>query len=125
MLKRNLFLLFSITVVAIASLVLCVFNYNPYQANNNQFSFFYLSLLVALTGIIGLIIFYLKVTILKKNIIFEAFWPSIRQALFISLAISATLFLKGIGLYDLWVVVPLCITILLIEMFFRTKKRVT
>ena len=122
MIKRNLFFLFCIEVVALASTVLCAFNYNPYTAAPYQFVFFYSSIFFTFMGIVALSIFYLKIGISKKETIYVHFWPSLRQAIFISAAFTALLILRGLRLLDMWVGIPLALIILLLELFFQTKK---
>jgi len=122
MLKRNLFFLFSVTVVSLASVVLCIYNYNPYSASNYQFLIFYLSLLGGLFGILSTLIFYLRIAASKKEMVYAFFAPSLRRGFFIAVAITSVLALKGMGLFDLWVIIPLFIIILLLELFFQTKK---
>ena len=119
--KRNLFFLFSITLFAVASTVLDLFNYNPFTANIGIFINFYVSLTLAITGIIGLIIFYIKIS-RHKNLSNAYFWPSVRLAFFISLGLNTLLFLKGMKLLDIWVGIPLMIAIVLLELFFQTNK---
>ncbi len=120
--KRNLFFLFSITLFAIASTVLNIFNYNPYQANLGIFLNFYTSFLIALTGIVSMFIIYIKLKSKKTEALNKYFWPSVRMAFFVSLGVDTLLILKGMKLLDLWVGVPLMIAIVLLELFFQTNK---
>lgn len=123
MLKANLFFLYTITVVAISSFVLCIFNYDPYTATAYNFIYLYLALSTALVGIIGITIFYLKIYINKSAVVYSLFWPSIRQGAFLSLAITSILILRGSKILDYWTGIPLLIVVLLLELFFQTKKR--
>lgn len=119
--KRNLFFLFSITLFAVASTVLDLFNYNPFTSNIGIFINFYISLTLAITGILGLLIFYIRIS-RHKNLSNTYFWPSVRLAFFISLGVNTLLFLKGMKLLDIWVGIPLMIAIILLELFFQTNK---
>lgn len=121
-LTRNLFFLFAVTVFAITSTVLTVFNYSPVGANSSVLLNFYLSLAVSVTGIMGLIFYLTKVKSKKNETIYHIFWPSIRQAAFISFAICTLLYLKSIGVLD-WLISLSVITIsVLLELFFESKK---
>ncbi|MEI6498870.1 MAG: hypothetical protein WCO23_02820 [bacterium] len=122
MLKRNLFLLFSFTLFCIVSTVLCISNYNPFVATDYEFAQFYLSLFGALLGFFSILIFYIKINSLKNDKIFIYFWPSVRQGTLISLCLTLTIFLKGMGLFDLWTIIPIAIITILLEGFFQTKK---
>lgn len=122
MLKRNLFFLFFITVFAILSLILCISNYNPFKISLIQFIYFYSSFFLAIAGTLSIIIFYLRIVLQKKETIYIHFWPAVRQGLIISLGFSILLILKGLKLLDWWVGIPIIIIILLLELFFQTKK---
>ena len=119
-LKRNLFIIFSVTLFAIASLVLDIFNYNPYTSDLSVFANFYASLLISFAGIFGLTIFLVKVKLNKGKWTSEKFLPSLRQGCILSIALTGLLILKGLNVLDWWVGVPLIIAILLLELFFQT-----
>lgn len=122
MLKRNLFFLFFITVFAFLSLILCISNYNPYTINLIQFTYFYASFFTTIAGILSIIIFYIKIVLQKKETIYIHFWPAVRQGLIISSGLTIILILKGLKLLDWWVGIPIIIIILLLELFFQTKR---
>jgi hypothetical protein len=122
MLKRNLFVLFSFTLFCLASTLLCISNYNPFSATQYEFTQFYGSFFGATLGVSALIIYYLKTVVFKKEQLLSYFAPSVRQGTFISLSLTAALILKGIGMFDLWTIVPIAIIFLLLEAFFQTKK---
>lgn len=122
MLIRNLFFLFSITLFATASLVLDIFNYNPYKSGMSVFVNFYLSLFIGLAGIISIFVYYFKLKFKKDKSIYSYFWPSVRQSIFISLSITLLLVLKGFKLLDWWVGIPLVIAVVLLELFFQTTS---
>lgn len=122
MLKRNLFFLFIITIFFILSLVLCVSNYNPYNINLSQFIYFYSSFFFTLVGIISIVLFYIRVKISKKETVYKHFWPAVRQGFIISAGFTLILILRGLKLLDIWVGIPIMVIILLLELFFQTKK---
>jgi len=124
MLKRNLFFLCSVTVVALASIILSVFNYNPYTAHNYQMVIFYASAFIFLFGLFSLIIFYTKIGLSKKETIYALYWPSIRQGILLSSAVISLLVLRGMKLFDLWVGIPLFLILILFELFFQTKRKI-
>lgn len=122
MIKRNLFFLFSATSFAIASTVLDVFNYNPYVASKNVFINFYFSLFIACAGVLAMILFYIKYKGHKNSAINSLFWPSVRQGLFLSVSLILLLILKVLSLLDIWIGISLVAVIILLELFFQTKK---
>lgn len=124
MLKRNLFFLCTVTIFAIASLVLDIFNYNPFEAQTAVFVNFYVSLFLTLGGVLAFTIYYCKIYFSKETLLYKIFWPSVRQALFLSLALTTLLIMKGLKLLDIWVGFSLVVIILLLELFFQTKRTV-
>ena len=123
MLKKSLFFIFSITVVAIATFVIVINNYNPYETGQLIFSIFYIALLIMLTGVFTIVIFYSKIYIFKNSMIYALFRPSLRQGAIISIGIVSTMLLQSLRLLDFWVEIPLLIVIVLIELFFQTKSK--
>lgn len=121
MLIRNLFFLFSVTLFAVASTVLDVFNYNPYNSGTGVFINFYASFCIGLAGILSIVIYYLKIRLSKDKSIYSYFWPSVRQSLLVSMGITLLLALRGFKLLDLWVGIPLMIVVVLLELFFQTN----
>ena len=119
---RNLFFLFAATVFAIASFVLALFNYNPFTANRQEFISFYLSFFIALSGIMAISIYYARMKTQKSQTIFSQFWPSIRQALFLSLSATVLLILRGLRILDWLTAISIIIVAILLELFFQTKK---
>lgn len=119
---RNLFFLLVVTVFALASTILSLFNYNPYEVNFTGFINFYISLFILVTGVLGLIIYYTKNRRVKTESIRKVLWPSVRQAGFISLAIVGLLLLRGMKILDWLIGISLIIVIILLELFFQTKK---
>jgi len=119
---RNLFFLFSLTVFAIASTLLAVFNFNPFTADLGKLANFYVSLFFSLAGIIGTVIFYTKIRLVKSESANPFFWPSIRQGLLISAGITAILILQGYRILDWLVGSSIIIVAVLLELFFQTKK---
>lgn len=121
-LKSHLFFLFSITLFAVASTVLDIFNYNPFQSGASVFINFYISFFLSVTGILSIILFFLKIKVKKGEWSESLLIPSIRQSGFVSLALTVLLALKGLKLLDWWVAGPLVISIFLLELFFQTSS---
>lgn len=122
MLKRNLFFLFFITIFAILSFILCISNYNPFKIGLVQYVYLYLSVFVAVAGLLSVLFFYVKIIVRKKETIYILFWPAVRQGLIVSFGLTLLLILKGLKLLDLWSGIPILIIIFLSELFFQTKK---
>ena len=121
-LLRNLFFLFSLTVLAVASTVISIFNYDPYQSDQAIFVNFYVSLFASLAGIIAIALYFIKSRVSKEKTIYNHFWPSVRQAALFSLAVTAALLLSSLDILDWLTGISLLIVTTLLELFFRTKK---
>lgn len=122
MLKRNLFFIFTVTLFAFASLVLDLFNNNPYQSGPSVFINFYISLFLTFTGICSLAIYYLKIKTRRDKIIYLIFWSSVRQGAIVSLGITSLFVLAGFKVLDWWIGISVLIVYSLLELFFQTKK---
>lgn len=120
-LARNLFFLFTITVFALASVVLDTFNYNPYNSSNNVFVNLCVSLFVAITGISTFIIYFIKLRMTKDKSASMSFLPSIRQGLLISIGFIILIVLRTLQILDWWVAGPMIIAVILLELFFQTN----
>lgn len=117
---RNLFFLFAITLFAVASLVLDLFNYNPYEASSGVFANFFVSFFISLAGICAFVIYYTKIRFSKDKSINAFFLPSLRQGALVSLAFTVILILKTLKILDWWIGGPMIIAIVLLELFFQT-----
>lgn len=119
---RNLFFLFAITIFACASMILSIYNYNPYQSESKMLINFYISLAISLTGIIGLFIHCIKMKLYKIDAGNRSFITSIRQATLIAFALVSLLILQGFRILDWLTGVSILVVVILIELFFQTKK---
>lgn len=121
-LTRNLFFLFSVTIFAIASVVLSVFNYNPFKASPSIIFGFYSSFAVAVAGVIALALYFSKVKLAKNESVYRYFWPSVRQAWFVAIATTALLYLQRMKILDWLIGLSIIIIAVLLELFFESKK---
>lgn len=119
---RNLFFLFSVTIFGLTSMVLVMFNYSPYTAGTSGFINFYVSLFISLTGILSIILFYIKSSRHKNQDNKLFFWPSVRQSALASLALTAILLLRGLRILDFLIGLSIIIVVFFLELFFKTKK---
>ena len=124
-LARNLFFLFTLTVFALASVVLDTVNYNPYQSDNAVFINFFISLFFSITGITAFVIYFSKIQLSKEKNINTYFLPSIRQGLLVSLGVTILIVLRTLQILDWWVAGPMVIAIVLLELFFQTNSKIS
>jgi len=73
-------------------------------------------------GILAISIYYTKTKLSKNETIFKNFWSSVRQGLFISMGITTLLVLKGMKILDWLIGISIMIVVILLELFFQTKK---
>ncbi|PIS07564.1 hypothetical protein COT78_02595 [Candidatus Berkelbacteria bacterium CG10_big_fil_rev_8_21_14_0_10_43_13] len=121
-LMRNLFFLLAISVFAVASLVISIFNYNPYITTTGSLLGFYLSFLISLTGIGALALYYAKIKLSKNETVYLYFWASIRQAFFLSLAATVLLYLQSLRILDWLIGISVVTVSVLLELFFESKR---
>jgi len=121
MLKRNLFILFAITLFSATSTILCVSNYDPFNYRLPEFLQFYISFFLSVFGISSILIYFSKIQFRRDQMIYAFYVPSLRQGLLTAICLTITLLLQGLRLLDPWIIVPLVIILVLLELFFQTK----
>lgn len=121
-LQMYLFFIFTITLIALGTWFLILFNIDPYQTDLMSIAAFYASLLIWLSGLICLLLFYLRIKLSNKEIVFAHLPLSARQAILFSLIIVVIMILSSLNVLTWWTSALLAISILLLELFFQTKK---
>lgn len=121
-LKAKLFFVASVTIFSLSTLLLAIFNYNPFNVEYSVFIFFYLSFFLSFSGFFTFVIIFIKSRFSASNLSNQYFWSSVRQGVLISLILTLLLALTGLKILDFWVGIPLAIAILLLELFFRGNK---
>jgi len=120
--KSKVFFTITVTIFALATLILTIFNYNPFQAASNVFVIFYTSLFVFLSGLSTILIFFIRYRINENFSQNRQFLSSLRQGQLLATIITILFLLKGLKVLDLWVGIPLVIAIILLELFFTSRK---
>ena len=121
-LLRNLFFLFAITVFAITSTVLSIYNYNPFESNAKVLVNFYASFAISLAGLLGLAVYYIRSRAKQVETVNLYFWPSVRQGILLSTGLTIILILQGFRILDWLVGISVMAVVILCELFFETKK---
>lgn len=121
---RNMFFLFAVTVFALTSTILSIYNYNPFTSGHDVFVSFYISFGFAVAGLAAIIVLYVKSRLSKKETFGPQFWPSLRQGLLVGVAATALIVLQGFRILDWLVGVSVVVVTILLELFFQTKKSV-
>ena len=120
-LRGKIFFTVSLTAFSVASLILTIFNNNPFSSDSSVFILFYSSFFCSTLGLSVLIILFLK-SRFKESIANSIFWPTARLSFLIASVATLLLILKGLNILDLWVGIPLTLAILMLELFFRGNK---
>lgn len=121
-LQVYLFLIFIVTLITLGTWLLILFNIDPGTADFISTSAFFASFFTWVAGILTFIFFYVRIKMTNKEIIFAHLPQSLRQAVLVSLSITLIAVLSMLKVLTWWSAVMLAVTILLLELFFRTKK---
>ena len=121
--KAKIFFIVSVSLFALASLLLTIVNYNPFTSESSVFITFYISLLISLTGIFSFLLLFVKSRFTEENVFLRSFGESIKQSFLLAVIATLLLALKGLKVLDLWVGVPLTIAIVMVEMYIRGISR--
>ena len=117
--------LFSLVCTLLLSLflfLLLFFSINPYAAPVWIIILFYFTFFMIWASVFALVGFYLKVWATNREVIFAHLLPALRQAVFMSIVLTGLLFLKQIGVLNWWIGGMLIAAVLLVELFFRSRK---
>lgn len=99
-----------------------VFEINPDSTNWLGFLFFYSTFFLALCGTVSLISFFVRRIRLKQVPDFHLVGVSFRQSLWISILLSAMLFLQGKSWLRWWNVLLILVVIIVTESFYLAQK---
>ena len=112
------------TLICWVAFAIVILNTNPYEAGTMSFIFFYLSLLLSLTGTITVIGIFVRLSILRRDdFISRRVSASFRQGALLAVVICAGLYLMSKNLLTWWNVVFFILGISLLEFFFISLKR--
>lgn len=121
-LKLYFFSLISIMLISLGLGLLLVSNVNPFQAPFWVIGLFYLMMFLFLTGVFAISGFYFKVWMSRREIIFAHLVPTLRQGAIFSFILVGLLFLEQIKVLNWWIALLFIVSILMLELFFRSKK---
>ena len=118
-------ILISISILLIISAAVIysiVTDYDPIIASSNIFYVLYISLIIFLSSILSLIIFWIRIRFIDKSLIAKVLGPSIRQAFLISILAVVLLVLYIHQLFSYWLAVPIILAFTFLELFFQSEK---
>ncbi|MFH1598371.1 MAG: hypothetical protein ABIB97_04890 [Patescibacteria group bacterium] len=95
---------------------------NPETSGFIGLFLFYISLLVALTGTLALIGFFIRVWFSQEEIVYKHVGKSLRQAVLFSLLVVGGLLLQGARLLTWWNGLLFIMGLAVLELFFLTRQ---
>lgn len=120
-LKRNLFYLFTVTLLGFGVWLSLLFHTDPTYADILTWLTFLGSLFLWLSGFLAFILFYFKLALVNHETVYNLLPSSVRQSAEISLIIVGLLALQALRVLGWWEGGLYVLVILLIELFFQTQ----
>lgn len=119
--RSYLFSLYSSTLVALAVWLSVVFFSDPDVADVVTMVAFFVSIFLWCSGLLTFLIFQTKIIITRRELIYAHLPSSMRQASFISAAITLLGVLRVIQVLSWWSAILVIAIFTLLELFFRSK----
>jgi hypothetical protein len=121
-LRLYLFGLFATAAISLGLWFLLFLGVNPNQAPVWIIILFYVTMQLFLTAVFAIVLFYVKVWLSNREVIFSHLMPTLRQSFFIGLIFTGMIFFQQVKVLNWWVAGMFICAIGLIELFFRSKK---
>jgi hypothetical protein len=118
--RRILFFLITVGIVACAEFFVVVTTIKPIGAGKDVHWTFYVCLYLALTSLVTLVWHQVKCHIYKH--VTPPLITSVRQSALVALLVVLGIFFKSLGIVTVWDIIPLIISVILIEFFFQAEK---
>jgi len=109
----------SILAISVASLIVLLFNINPFEAQPKTLIYFLLSLFLGLATIICLFLYSLRMARGQKYLATKYMKVSVRQGFLVSVLVVGLLLLLAMKSLNWWDGLLLVASIVLIELYFR------
>lgn len=103
--------------------VLTIVNTNPGQGGQSALLSFYISLFVALLGTLTLLGYAARLVLSNNELKYQHIRVAFRQALLVSLLVTAALLLQAIRLLSWWDILLLVVIAALAELYLRSHGR--
>lgn len=111
------------TVVSWFSWGMSLFYFDPQQIGGLGFTMFYLSLFLALSGTIFLVIDWMKARVMSRQLIFFRLRTSVRHSIFFTILIVGWLFLRSQDLLQWWNLLIFLFVLTALEFFFISIQK--
>ena len=122
-LKKNLFSIFTLTLLSFGAWMTILFNVDPAKADTFILVALYASLFLFIMGILTFIGFWGRVLFSNREIIYSHLTPALRQATLAAFTCVGLLFLQSLRVLSAVDAGAFILAILLLEMFFRAKPK--
>ena len=120
--KNYLLIILGISLLAWIGFVTVIFKFDPFANTSVALAFFYLSLLIALTGTFTLIGYFFRIWLYRNEIFYVHLNISLRQGVLLSLIAVSCLVLLMLKVLTWWSGGLLVISAVLIELYFASKE---
>ena len=110
------------TLLSWVAWVMVLTNMNPTANGLAAVSLFYLSLILALTGTVTMIGFFLRYWLEKEKLPFRQIAISFRQATLLSIGVGLALLLQSGRLLRWWSILMLVLVVGILEIFFLLNQ---
>lgn len=122
-LKRALFSLFSLTLLAFGGWLTILFNVDPLKADRFILVALYASLLIFIMGLTTFIGYGVRLLLSNREVIYAHFTPSLRQGTLIAFAVVGLLFLQSLRVLSVIDAGAFLLATFLLELFFRARPK--
>lgn len=112
------------TLICWAAFFIIIYTTNPYQAGTVAFVFFYISLILSMTGTLTIAGLFVRIMVMKRyDFVSRRVTASFRQGIFLSIVFASGLYLMSKDLLTWWNIALFIAGISLLEFFFISSKR--
>lgn len=120
--KNILYTIFFLMLISGIIIYYILTGFDPDLSPKNVFYLLYITTVLFVTGFLSITIYWLKVRIIKKNIIKQYLTSSVRQAFLISATLIILLILYTFGVLSYWDAIPIILAFFFLELFFQSEK---
>lgn len=120
--KKQLFGIFTGTLLALGIFLAIFFNSDPYTADIFTKTAFFTSLFLFISGFFTFSGFYLRVYFSNREIIYNNLPIAFRQAVLLAFLLTGLLVLKSLQILSIWDAIIFVVVVILIELYFRSRK---
>lgn len=122
--KRYLFLIFAVTVLAFGSWFVVLNNINPFKEGPKAVILFILLFMIWIWGIATFLNYYIRIWRANREIIYLNLLIAARQGIWIALGAGGLLTLKIMDVFNLLSATVYVFALILMELFFKNRTEI-